>query len=262
MNDYTNIHGEVYTKEVLSFLVNDWQDDNPAPIIEQYDNITVVNDGLFPHGSKARFADKFVRDCSYEQIVYASPTTGFAQVSLAYLCKKYNKQCVLFEPERSLNNLHDYQNRAINLGASIRWIKMGMSGVLKHHAEKYVKENRNSVLAPFGFDNEVIVACALKVIKSLKLDTDFDEVWSVSGSGTLSRCLQLSFPNSEVYAVCVGHKLTDREKGRAHTIIHPLKFHQKTRMLPPFDSAPTYDAKAWQQVKMRQGKILFWNVAS
>lgn len=260
MLTYISPENKSFTKDELSLLVNDWFDPNEKPVIEKYKNITVVNDGLFEFGSKARFADKYIKDCPYEEIVYASPTTGFAQISLAYTCAKYNKKCVLFEPERSMDKLHAYQKKALELGATIHWVTMGMSNVLKSKASKYVLQNKQATLAPFGFDNELIVACAIKTIEALKIETP-KEVWSVAGSGTLSRCLQMSFPKSKVFAVGVGHKLSPRELGRAEVFYHKLDFSKETKILPPFNSAKTYDAKAWEYIKERKGNILFWNVA-
>lgn len=260
MQVYVSPNNKSFTKEELSLLVNDWEDPNEKPIVEKHGNITVVNDGLFNYGSKARFMDKYIKDCLADEIVYASPTTGFAQISLSYICKKYNKTAVLFEPERSLDKLHEYQKRAQELGGKIHWVKMGMSNVLKSRAGKYVAENKQSVLAPFGLDNELIVASAIKVIESLNIETP-DEVWSVAGSGTLSRCLQLSFPKSKVFMVGVGHKLSEREIGRGEVIYHKLDFSKETKILPPFPSAKTYDAKAWEFVSKREGNVLFWNVA-
>lgn len=267
MQNYTSPSGEKFSVEQLAELVKDWHDKEQPIVIEQWDNITVVNDGLYEFGSKARFIDKYVSELGahIKEIVYASPTTGFAQISLAYVCAKYGKKAVLFEPERSLNKLHAYQKKCLELGGEIHWVKMGMTPVLKHHAKKYVDSNMQSIMAPFGFDNEIIVASIIKVAQSLKIEQP-DEVWSVAGSGTLSRGLQLAFPKADVYAVSVGHKLSEREKGHAVIFKHKLPFHKETKILPPFPSAKTYDAKAWEHIQKispqnKNAKILFWNVA-
>lgn len=264
---YINPDGKTFSVYELSELVKDWSDTEKQIEILQIDNLTVVNDGAYEFGSKARFIDKYISELGghIKEVVYASPTTGFAQISLAYVCKKYGKKAVLFEPERSLNKLHEYQKKCLELGGEIHWVKMGMTPVLKAHAKKYVESNMQSIMAPFGFDHETIVASIIKVAQSLKIEQP-DEIWTVAGSGTLSRGLQLAFPNSAVWAVGVGHKLSEREEGRANITYHALKFSQATKILPPFASAKTYDAKAWEYIEelketFPDKKILFWNVA-
>ena len=86
---------------------------------------------------------------------------------------------------------------------------------------------------------------------------------SVGSSGTLTRGLQMAFPDKDVHVVSVGHTMAQYEVGRA--ILHKshLKFTQEVKEedMPPFPSVPTYDAKAWK-IMREQAKpgSLFWNV--
>jgi len=50
----------LFTPEDYLEMIGDWQDPNPAPVLETYDGITVVRDDLLNYGSKIRFADYFV----------------------------------------------------------------------------------------------------------------------------------------------------------------------------------------------------------
>lgn len=90
------------------------------------------------------------------------------------------------------------------------------------------------------------------------------EVWCAAGSGTLARALKKAWPNADVHAVCVGHKLTPDEAGDSILHVHPLKFAQvpKKEDLPPYPSVPNYDAKTWAVAcELGRDGALIWNVA-
>jgi len=81
-------------------LLADWQDPNPAPVIEEYEGISVVRDDLLDYGSKIRFIDYFIghaeENRNVEEWVFGScPATGYAQISLPVVCAKYGKKAVL-----------------------------------------------------------------------------------------------------------------------------------------------------------------------
>jgi len=75
----------------------------------------------------------------------------------------------------------------------------------------------------------------------------------------------MAFPDVPVHAVQVGHKLTDKQLGRAKLWVSPYKFDVpvKQKDAPPFPSAPTYDAKAWSFVREHaKPQSLFWNIGA
>lgn len=251
-------------------LIGDWQDPNPAPVIVEHDGIHVVRDDLLEVGSKARAADFLVRNAAQTEIVYgSSPATGYAQMSLPYVASKYNKKAVIFMAERALDKLHPYQQKAIALGADMRWVKMGMLAVTEKRAKDYVAENpTDRLLVPIGIRHDTAIGCLIKVARQLPIRPK--EIWSVGSSGTLSRSLQLAFPDAAVHVVSVGHAMQSSDIGRAIFHRSPYKFDKpvKTEELPPFPSAPTYDAKAWHIMKCwhelhkPNHPILFWNVGA
>jgi hypothetical protein len=76
--------------------------------------------------------------------------------------------------------------------------------------------------------------------------------------------LQLAFPGVPAYAVEVGHKMSDYERGRANVMRSPYKYDQaiEEKYAPPFPSEKYYDAKLWEFVKANGKKgALIWNVA-
>jgi hypothetical protein len=112
-----------------------------------------------------------------------------------------------------------------------------------------------------------VIASIIKVARSLPIKPK--EVWSVGSSGTLTRGLQLAWPDATIHVVQVGHKMGEREIGRAIHHVSPYKFDKpvKENDVPPFPSAPTYDAKGWSVMKNyhnihgQSRDVLYWNVA-
>lgn len=260
-------------KELLE-MIGDWQDPNPSPVIELHNDIHIVRDDLLNYGSKIRFVDYFIGHAPEnkevtEWVFGSCPATGYAQISLPVVCKRYEKKAVLFMAERSMDKLHDYQKRGIELGTIYHWVKMGMLNVTQSHAKKYTAEDPvHRRVLPLGLEHETVLSSIIKVARSLPIKPK--EVWSVGSSGTISRGLQLAFPDADIHVVQVGHTMKPREIGRAIHHISPYKFDKpvRTNEMPPFPSAPTYDAKGWKpmidwyKTNDKKGDVLFWNVGA
>lgn len=261
------------TAEDYLKLIGNWVDPNPAPVISIHEGYHVVRDDLLSVGSKVRAGDYLIGHApEYQNIqewVYgSSPATGYAQISLPFICNRYNKKAVIFMAERAMNNLHEYQKKGIELGAQYHWVPNGMLPVTQKRAKDYVAEQPNTrALLPIGVEHPTSIACLIRVARSLTISPK--EVWSVGSSGTLSRALQFAFPEAEVHVVSVGHTMGQREVGRAIYHKSPYKFDKpvKKNHEPPYPSAPTYDAKVWHVMKEyhetheRQEPCLVWNVA-
>lgn len=254
-------------------LIDGWEDPNPKPVIEEYQGFSIVRDDLLKYGSKIRFVDYFIghapENKEIKEWVFGScPATGYAQISLPVVCKKYGKNAVLFMAERSMDKLHSYQKRGLELGAKYNWVKMGMLNVTQSRAKKYVEENpKTRRVLPIGLEHDTVLASIIKVARSLPIQPN--EVWSVGSSGTLNRGLQLAFPSAIVHVVQVGHNMKEHEIGRAIFHASRYKFDKavKENEMPPYPSAPTYDAKVWQPMLNwykehdKPKNVLVWNVA-
>lgn len=256
-------------------LIGDWKDPNPPPVLKEHNGVHVVRDDLLEVGSKARAADYLIGHCEetehIEEWVYgSSPASGYAQISIPFICNKYGKKAVIFMAARSPDKLHDYQKRGIALGGDYRWVPNGMLNVTEKRAKDYVAENpKKRRLLPIGLDHPTAMASLIKVARALPIKPD--EVWSVGSSGTLSRSLQLAWADAEVHLVSSGgHKLSERQIGRAIFHPSPYRFDQHVRKeeMPPFPSVPNYDAKAWaamrnyHRTKGMKNVVLFWNVGA
>ena len=240
-------------------IIGDWEDSLPPPVIEQHDGFTVVRDDLLEGGSKMRFGDYLIKnETDVDEWVYgSSPATGYAQIALACLCKKYNKKAVIFMADRAWDRLHEYQIKAIANGADMKFVPNGMLSVTEKRARDYVEQSPNNRrLLPIGIDHPSVIASIVRVARNM--DVSPTEVWTVGSSGTLTRGLQQAWPNASFHCVAVGH---GGDYGRATVYKCKIPFNRATKVKPPFPSAPTYDAKAWEFMKEHASKdALFWNV--
>lgn len=255
-------------------LIGDWSDPYPAPVVTMHQGVYVVRDDLLELGSKVRSVDYLIgHDAAYAHVkewVFGScPATGYAQISLPGICSRYGKQAVLFMAKRDLEKLHPHQRRGLDLGAVYNWVPNGMLPVTQARAREYVAADPSTrALLPLGLEHPTVVGSLIRVARALPVTPDY--IWSVGSSGTLSRSLQLAFPNAEVHVVSVGHSMTDKERGRAILHRSAYKFNVPVRgnERPPFPSVPEYDAKGWHPMMqwMRstnpQGTVLFWNVGA
>lgn len=254
-------------------ISSDWHDPYPTPVLEQYDGITVVRDDILGYGSKVRGADYLIgHDPTYAHVkewVYGScPAVGWAQISATHLAHRYGKKAVYFMAKRDMAKLHPAQQLGMALGGDYRWVPNGMLSVTQKRAKDYVAEDPSTrALLPIGLDHPTVVASFAKVAQSLPIAPAY--VWSVGSSGTLSRGLQIAWPEAEVHMVTVGHTPSETQRGRAIVHRSPYAFDKSVRGedVPPFNSALEYDAKAWSVLRRWRddhridGIILLWNVA-
>jgi hypothetical protein len=242
----------------------------PKLVIEEHEGFHVVRDDLLEGGSKRRFVDRLIREeisKGAEEFVYGGcPANGYAQLSLTLQAKHYGKKAIFFMAKRSLDNLHPYQKQALEYGADIRWVPNGMLSVTKKRARDYFYEDpiKRRIL-PLGLEDQRVFEDIRDIASTIEKDYNIEvsEVWSVGSSGTLTRGLQMAFPDKEVNVVSVGHKMKQKEIGRANLYMSDYKFTQEVKEedRPPFPSVPTYDAKAWPVMKKYAKKgSLFWNV--
>ncbi len=142
-------------------------------------------------------------------------------------------------------------------------VEQGRLVVAEKRAKDYVGKNPEiRRLMQMGMNDPTVLASIVKVAQSLPVAPK--EIWTVASSGTLSRGLQLAFPRARVFAVQIGHTLTQKEVGKATILKSSLRYDQRAPEdeLPPYPSEPYYDGKLWKFVKEKGAKdALIWNVA-
>jgi len=247
-----------------------WVDPNPPIQIHEHEGFLVVRDDLLGCGSKVRFVDYLIRNMPQQEIVFgACPATGFAQISLPVVAKRYEKSVHLFMAYREEKNYTEFQKRGIALGSIYHWIHDGMLNVTKKRASEYQElDPSNRVILPIGLEHPSVLASIIHVAQT-QIPFTPDHVWSVGSSGCLNRGLQLAWPDAEVHVVSVGHTMTPATIGRATMHRSPYPFERAVKKIdvPPYPSAPTYDAKCWRPMvdwyrnHDKPKKVLVWNVA-
>ncbi len=233
--------------------VTDVADHLPAPVIDRIGGIDVVRDDRIAGGSKVRALPVLLTGA--REFVYASPVYGYAQISLAHAARRAGVRATVFCAERK--TLHPRTAEAQRVGARIVQVPVGYLNVVKARARAYCAVS-GARLLPFGFDASEFIEALADVARGLEIDPP--EVWTVAGSGVLTRALQRAWPLASFHAVRIG---AVPNTGRARVYQAPERFEQDAQQPPPFPSCGNYDAKAWRfiQAQAKPG-ALFWNVAA
>lgn len=230
----------------------------PEIVLERVEHLQVVRDDLMPGGTKAR-AISVLFDMEHREYVYASPVQGYAQVALAHAAKAAGCYAHVFCAERKVTHARTLE--AASLGAIIHELRPGYLSQVQAAARAFVQDTPEAKLLPFGLDDEQFIEALADVGRKVarRLFVPPPQVWTVAGSGVLSRALQRVWPESEFHAIQIGHA---PNVGRA--ILHraPERFEEDAKLPPPFPSCSNYDAKAWRFLKkLALPDSLFWNVA-
>lgn len=233
---------------------------HPDPKVNTVEGIKVVRDDLITGGTKARVLPTYLEIIEAGQtVVYASPAYGYAQIALAHAAAATGRRAVIYVAKR--NKPHPRTVEAYKAGATIIQVPNGYLSNVKSKARTFCETSGASEI-PFGFDTQRFRE--LMTAEAKKVDCEPDHVWTVAGSGTLSRSLQKRWPNAQFHAVAVGRALKPGDVGNASIVKAPEKFEQNAQNPPPFPSCSNYDAKAWAHIKAANltGVQLFWNVAA
>lgn len=227
----------------------------PAPTVEPLGERLIVRDDLLPGGTKVRYILPLLASWPEQVVVYASPAYGYAQIALAHCCARLGKEAVIFVAKRQA--LHPRTLEAYRAGATVYQVPNGYLSHVQSKARRFA-EDTGARLVPFGVDVPEALVEFAAVARSL--DVSPTQVWTVSGSGALTRGLQAAWPSAEFHTVRVG---ADFDPGAATVWTAPERFEQPARHPPPFPSCDNYDAKAWQFFEPNAAPgALFWNVGA
>jgi len=226
-------------------------------------NLTLICDHLLSGGTKQRAVD--FSSINAEEVVYAGPYNGYAQVAMAIGAKLYNKRATVFLSK------NDYYTtlRAMQYGCQVKLLPGASLKEMQAAASKYAQEN-GCHLAEFGFDTKEFKELLFKNLTTalqgvLPTNEITNRIWVVAGSATLLNVLYKLFPKAKFGVVQVGKKIwpDQIEPDRTELYIAEDEFYESARMPPPYRSALKYDAKAWQFIKKHaKDGDLIWNVAS
>ena len=227
----------------------------PAPVVERIGRFLVVRDDYLLGGSKMRYMLPLLAALPEDEVVYASPAVGYAQIALAHCCKILGKQAVVFVAKRK--QPHQRTIAAKEAGAIVYQVPCGYLTVVQARARRYAAD-KGAHLIPWGVDLPEALEHFARAALSIGISPD--EVWACSGSGALIRGLQQAWPEASFHAVQVG---AVPKVGRAVLHKAPEKYEQAAKFPPPYPSCDNYDAKVWQFAKLaaRDGALI-WNVGA
>lgn len=229
----------------------------PPIRIDEIEGFRIVRDDMVLGGTKRRVLDRVVAGVEADELVYATPAYGFAQIALAGACRAAGKKATIFVAERTAR--HPRTQAAADLGAEIIEVKAGRLNVIQSRARKHC-EATGAYQVPFGMDDDLFVAVMAEIIAEGTPGPAPEEVWCVAGSGVLTRALQRAFPDAAHHAVQIGR---DPKVGDAKLWKAPEEFEDDALDPPPFPSCSNYDAKAWQFMREHASPgALFWNLGA
>ena len=227
---------------------------NP-PLIACVGSLRVVRDDLLPGGTKRRALAAYLPQLGAAEVVYASPAYGYAQVALAHACRDLGMRATIFTAKR--RDAHPLTRQAIGAGAKVIMVPTGYLSNVRAKARAYCEVTGATAL-PFGLDDPLFLAALADVARATGMEPN--EVWTVAGSGVLTRALQLAWPAASFHAIQIG---AAPNVGRARLYKAPESFEDAAQQPPPFPSCTNYDAKAWRFVsRLASPGALFWNVAA
>src|SRR6185436_5214837 len=167
--------------------------DAPEPVLQRVGTLQVVRDDLMPGGTKAR-ALSALFDMEHREYVYASPVQGYAQVALAHCAKAAGCYAHIYCAERKVWHARTVEAQA--LGAILHMYRPGYLSQVQAAARAFVEKTEGAKLLPFGLDDEAFIEALAAVGRKVarRLFVQPPQVWSVAGSGVLTRALQRVWP--------------------------------------------------------------------
>lgn len=264
--DYTNkdINTIYPNKESYLKLTENFKSLLPDIVIKRHEGINVVREDLvLKGGTKTRAGEFLISQTKKDTLVYVAPRVGYAGIAIMELAKIYNKEVIFFMP--ACKEISDHQSIIISMQPkNVEFERIAAMPNLNIIAKKYAEQNNYNFI-PFGLNHPYTIAGFVKTCDNiLKNYNEPEEMWSVVSTGVLTRGIQIGFKNTIMKGVAVARNMKQGELGRTDIISEPLAFlsNEKKENLPPFNTIPSYDGKAWKYIpKNTNRNIWFWNVA-
>ncbi len=249
-------------REAYLELTKDFKSKLPDLQVRMHEGVKVVREDLsLKGGTKTRAAEFFFSQIKEDVVVYVAPRVGLAPTAIIELAKLYNKEVIFFMP--ACKEISDHQAHVINEGPKeVHFHRIAAMPNLNKIAREYAEKNGYKFL-PFGLDHPYVIAGFVRICNDLcEKYSQPEEMWTVVSTGVLTRGLQIGLPHAKMKGVCVARNMKTGELGRTDVISEPLAFTQNEKILPPFNTVKSYDAKAWKYIpKNTDQNIWFWNVA-
>jgi len=268
MNDNTktnNININPKLKIIKEKIINN---DNQTIVVN------IIRDDLLEGGTKSRGIIPYFKQSKATEFVYVTPTTGSAQVTLAYSASLTGKKITLFMNKLTPRN--NLTQKALRYN-TVKLVEKNNASFkhLTKLAEKYVKNIQKKEGADYveyltlGFHNplykKIVVEQLKKALPKKIKDNNPDRLWVVGGSSLLANALYEVLPNTHIMLVQVGKTIWPdmiNEK-RTTLFVSDEEFYNEAKIQPPFPTTKSYDAKLWTFVlKYGNNNDYVWNVTS
>ncbi len=235
-------------------------------------DMTLVDESPLIGGSKQRALVGFISDIKKAELVYAGPSSGYAQVAIAYCSLLTGKTARIFTDAYESQS-HQLNRIAREFGATIVYFD-GISGggddkpisrlkQIQKRAENYVDKNPNAYLLPFGMDSPVVRDLYTLAFAPLRKYSP-KRLWVVAGSGMIFSTLARIWPETEMMIVQVGKTVwPDQLNGIKYQLfVSPYAFSECIRETPPYNTLMSYDAKVWPFIlSLAEQDDFIWNTA-
>lgn len=259
-NDLNNFNLDLYLDQTKNFK-SSFDEFN----VKNINGFNIIDESVSCEvGYKARSGEFFIQNLvkqGIKKIVYVQPRRGFAGISLAWLCKKYNLDLILVMP--ASKEISDHQALCIELGAKALFARIAAMPNANLIAKKYAK-SINGYYVPLGLNHPMVIAGGVKCIYDYFKNKNKPSVmWSVISTGVLTRSLQIALPTTKFKAIAVARNIQQGELGIADFYSYHKPFNSKSDLIPTeFDSENSYDAKGYDyMVKYGNKGDWFFNVA-
>jgi hypothetical protein len=263
-NTNKDINTIYHNRESYLKLTENFKSLLPNIVIEKHEGINVVREDLvLKGGTKTRAGEFLISQTKKDTLVYVAPRVGYAGIAIMELAKIYNKEVIFFMP--ACKEISDHQSIIISMKPkNVEFVRIAAMPNLNIIAKKYADKNGYTFI-PFGLNHPYTIAGFVKACENiLENHNEPEEMWSVVSTGVLTRGIQIGFKNTIMKGVAVARNMKQGELGRTSIISEPLAFlsNEKKENLPPFNTIPSYDGKAWKYIpKNTERNIWFWNVA-
>ena len=232
----------------------------------------LVDESPLVGGSKQRIIAQILRGVSdnVNEIIYAGPGTGYAQLAISYICKLLGLSATIFVDTDQRSQTRLTRNAQL-LGAHINYFDPRVKGkrlmYIQKKAELYAAKSKRRYILPFGMMDGSSVKLYCNAFNPLRaiLSPAPDRLWVVAGSGLIFSSLGAAFPNTKLMVVQVGKKIWPNQlDGFNHELfVSDLRFTDDIPdPHPPYDTLLNYDGKLWPFV-LKYGKPgdAIWNTA-
>lgn len=232
----------------------------PSP---ERDDIFILDFAQGPCGLKAYGAEKLIAELDCDVMGYAAPRVGHAAEAIASLAETYGKSCVFFAAASKQITAH----QAVVLGyenCDLRFVKIPAMPCLNSWIRGWAEEF-NAVALPFGLANTPVVTAGLVKVcdDHIFFHGEPTEFFCAVSTGTMTRALQIGWPNAKARGVAVARNIKEGEKGFSDVISYHRTFYKGSEYMPEFNTTATYDAKAYKRfIDEAKPGAVFINVGS